>query len=82
MDTYFAPAERTEKRKFKDQIETISYSPVMNTLLKTMSGLLVVLNEDRQIVALNNAFLDAIGIKDPRRGAWPPYGGMPRLYPC
>jgi nitrogen-specific signal transduction histidine kinase len=67
MDTYFAPAERTERRKFKNQIETISYSPVMNTLLKTMSGLLVVLNEDRQIVTLNNAFLNTIGIKNPEK---------------
>jgi len=37
----------------------------MNTLLKTMSGLLVILNEDRQIVAVNHAFLETIGISNP-----------------
>ncbi len=64
MDTYFAPAKRTEKRKFINQVETISHNPIMDTLLKTASGLLVVLNEDRQIVALNHAFLEELGIKD------------------
>lgn len=65
MDTYFAPAKRTERREFKNQIDNISHSPIMNTLLKTMSGLLVVLNEDRQIASMNNAFLEAIGVSDP-----------------
>jgi signal transduction histidine kinase len=65
METYFAPAGRTERRKFKNQISLISHSPIMDTLLKTMTGLIVVLNEDRQIVAMNYEFLNAIGIPDP-----------------
>lgn len=65
MDTYFAPAARTERRQLRNQIETISHSPVMNALLGTTAGLLVVLNEDRQIVALNHSFLDKLGIADP-----------------
>ncbi len=63
--TYFAPPATTERRKFKSQIEWISRNPLMTSLLTTMSGLLVVLNEDRQIVALNHAFLEALGFKDP-----------------
>ncbi len=63
--TYFAPPERTERRKFINQIESISRNPLMTTLLTTMSGLLVVLNEDRQIVALNHAFLETIGFDNP-----------------
>lgn len=65
METYFAPAKRTERRKFGNQVEVVSQSPLMNTLLQTMAGLLVVLNEDRQIVALNHVFLDALGIDNP-----------------
>ncbi|MCP3942898.1 MAG: HAMP domain-containing histidine kinase [Desulfobacteraceae bacterium] len=64
MDTYFAPVQRTEKRKLKNQIVDISRSPIMDALLRTASGLLVVLNEDRQIVAINHAFIEALGIKD------------------
>jgi len=65
METHFAPAERTDVRVFRQQVEAVSSSPVMNTLLDTMAGLLVVLNEDRQIVALNHAFLATLGITDP-----------------
>ncbi len=65
METHFAPAERTEVRVFKQQVERVSSSPVMSALLDTMAGLLVVLNEDRQIVALNHSFLASLGIEDP-----------------
>ncbi len=64
MHTYFAPAKKTDRRKFKNQIYDISHSPIMDTLLQTMAGLMVVLNEDRQIITLNHAFLEAIGIKN------------------
>jgi len=63
MDTNFAPAKRTEKRKFKNQIAEMSQNPIMDALLRMSSGLLVVLNEDRQIVALNHNFLQTFGIK-------------------
>lgn len=64
-DTYFAPPEKTERRKFRNQIESISKDPLITALLTTIAGLLVVLNEDRQIVALNHAFLEAIGFTNP-----------------
>ena len=64
METYFAPAGRTERRQLRNQIMDISQSPVMDALLKTASGLLVVLNEDRQIIALNHAFLEKLGVDD------------------
>lgn len=65
METNFAPAERTDRRVFANQVENISKSPIMNTLLEATGGLLVVLNEDRQIVGLNEAFLTALGISEP-----------------
>ncbi len=64
-ETFFAPPERTDRRKFENQIVSIGQNPLMNVLLKSVGGLLVVLNEDRQVVALNHAFLDALGIQDP-----------------
>ncbi len=54
--THFARAAQTDVRVFKQQVEHVSRSPVMNALLDTMAGLLVVLNEDRQVVALNHSF--------------------------
>lgn len=67
IETYFAPARRTERRMFKNQIDNISNSPIVDALLKSVAGLMVVLNEDRQIVAINHAFLEAVGISDAER---------------
>jgi len=64
MDTFFAPAARTERRLFRNQIKDISQSHVMNALLEAAAGILVVLNQDRQIVALNHNFLEELGIPD------------------
>lgn len=64
MDTYFAPAERLDRRTFANQVENISNSPIMSTLLEATGGLLVVLNESRQVVGLNKAFLKALGISE------------------
>ncbi len=65
METSFAPAERTDQTVFVRQIENISNSPVMSKLLEASCGLLVVLNEERQIVGLNEAFLNSLGMKEP-----------------
>ena len=65
METQFLPAKRTDVRVFNQQVEAVSKSPVMTALLDTMAGLLVVLNEDRQVVAINDAFPATLGINDP-----------------
>jgi len=67
METFFAPATRADKQQITYQVSQISHNPIMNTLLKTMSGLMIVLNEDRQIVAMNYDFLKSIGISDPEK---------------
>jgi signal transduction histidine kinase len=67
IDTCFAPSQRTERREFENQIENISHNRIMDTILKTISGVLVILNEDRQLVAVNHAFLEAIGAADPEK---------------
>ncbi len=64
MDTFFAPAERTERRNFKNQLMDVNQSPVMNALLEASEGILVVLNEDRQIIAMNHFFLEELGLPD------------------
>ena len=63
-DTHFASADRTDPRVLEREIEIVSNNPVMNTLLETVSGLIAVLDENRQVVAVNDAFMDALGIHD------------------
>ena len=65
MNTYFAPAERKDEKELIAEIEIVSNSPVMSGLLHSISGLLVILDEYRQIVALNDSFIHLLGIDDP-----------------
>ncbi len=64
MDTYFDPPEKTNEKELVAEIEIINNHPVMTGLLHSMSGLLAILDEHRQIVALNDSFLKMLGIDD------------------
>ncbi|MBN2417889.1 MAG: HAMP domain-containing histidine kinase [Deltaproteobacteria bacterium] len=65
METFFASPERAESDILASEIDIINSSPVMSGLLHTVNGLLAVVNEHRQVVALNDSFLKMLGIKDP-----------------
>ncbi|MCG8616740.1 MAG: HAMP domain-containing histidine kinase [Desulfobacterales bacterium] len=64
MDTYFAPAQKTDPDRFEQQISLVSQSPVMAAILKIVSGLLLVMNQDRQVVAVNHGLVDSLGLGD------------------
>lgn len=64
-DTYYASAERTSDDDLKKEINIINNDPVLEGLLLSVSGLLAILDENRQIIALNNSFMDMLGIKNP-----------------
>lgn len=65
MDTYFAAAERSSKEQLASEIEVIEQSPVVNILMNCTGGFLAMLNEQRQVVAVNTSFLQYLGIDDP-----------------
>ena len=65
MDTYFAPPERVSDEELATEIDIVNKNPVMSGLLHSISGLLAILDEHRQIVALNDSFLQMLGIDDP-----------------
>lgn len=65
MTTYFAPAKRTDWSVFSSQVADISNNPILNELLNITGGVLVLVNEDRQIVGVNKVFMDTLGISDP-----------------
>ena len=64
MDTYYAPAQRADDETLASEIALVAGSPVMTGLLQTVGGLIAVVNEQRQVVALNEHLLTALGIKD------------------
>ncbi len=65
METYFASPERADSNLLASEIDIISSSPVMSGLLTSVNGLLAIVNEHRQVVALNDSFLKMLGIDDP-----------------
>ncbi|SEL94521.1 Histidine kinase-, DNA gyrase B-, and HSP90-like ATPase [Syntrophus gentianae] len=64
MDTYFAPAEKAKGEELTAEIEMVCHNPVLEGLLCSVSGLLAVLNEHRQLVAFNDTFMQMLGIHD------------------
>jgi hypothetical protein len=63
--TWFLPAERAAPEKLEAQITWALTNPVIDGILSTWSGAAAVLNPERQIVALNSRYLEAIGFEDP-----------------
>ena len=63
-NTHYASPERATRDELKNEIEIISKNPIVDSLLNIVSGLLAVLNEHRQIIALNEVFLHMLGIED------------------
>ena len=64
METLFAPAEKADTQELAAEIEAVSQNPVVSGLLHSIGGLLAVLDEHRQVIALNHSFLDMLGIQD------------------
>jgi len=65
MESHFASPERATQQEIQREIECVEANPVIDGLMNLVSGLLAVLNEHRQIVALNTGFLSMLGIDDP-----------------
>ncbi len=64
METYFASAAKSDGTQLKLEIETVSHNPVINGLLDVVVGVLAVLNQHRQIIALNEALMAMLGIEN------------------
>jgi len=65
VNTFFAPPEKADEALLKTEIEIISDNPVMSGVLHTVNGLIAIVNEYRQVVALNDSFLKMLCIDDP-----------------
>lgn len=66
MRTHFASPEKATPAELQYQIETAGRNPVIAGLLHAVSGLVAVLNHQRQIVAINEEMLTAMQFDDPQ----------------
>ncbi len=64
IESHFALPTRTEPQTLNDEIEQIAGNPVIDGVLESVGGLVAVLDANRQIVALNQDFLDSLGVGD------------------
>ncbi len=62
--TYFAPAVRATADELAADLNAITSHPILGGLLQSVSGLLAVLNDKRQLISVNTNFLQALGIND------------------
>lgn len=65
METHFASADRSEPDILERELRSVRASPVIEALLDSVSGMLAVLNRHRQVLAVNSAFIEELGIEDP-----------------
>jgi signal transduction histidine kinase len=66
VKTHYATPQRTGESLLRREIDIISGSPVVSGLLRSVCGLLAVLDRNRQIVSINDSFLKMLGIDDPQ----------------
>ncbi len=64
-ETWFAPAERSDREELERELARVSVNPVMDAVLKSVGGLVAILNRRRQIIAVNDVFLRELGGEDP-----------------
>ncbi len=62
--THFAPVERAAPKDLQSDLRILSESPFVDGLMQAAGGFLAVLNEQRQILAVNDAFLRRLNIED------------------
>lgn len=63
-ETWYAPAQRTSPRTLDREVSLVTNHPVVDALLLAVDGVLAVLDDNRQIIAVNRTFLDLTGMLD------------------
>lgn len=62
--THYAPAGRATPGELRNELSYLSEDPVIDVLLRSVTGLVAVLNEQRQVLALNLRMLELLGVGD------------------
>lgn len=65
-ETEFLPAERANAERVEQQVRALSNNVIINTVMRTVPGMLAVLNGQRQIVTVNEEMMRMLGIEHAR----------------
>lgn len=66
VKTFFASPGRSTEELLAAEIAYINSYPIVTGLLDSIGGLLAILNEHRQLIALNDPLLSTLGVADPQ----------------
>jgi len=64
LQTHFAPPEREAGAVLEEEVKSVAGNPLIDGLMFVANGLFAVLNKHRQVLALNESFLQFMGIED------------------
>lgn len=64
LHTHFAPAERKNGSELDSDIKLATTNAFISGLMNIANGLFAVLNDKRQVVALNDSFIKLLGVED------------------
>ena len=62
--TYFAVPDRLDEKGIHKEIKELSNNPLVDEILRLVPGVVAVLNEFRQVIAVNNFLLRKLNIRD------------------
>ena len=66
QNTYYATAAKADPDKLAIEIDLVSHNELVTGLLHSISGVLAVVNDKRQVVAFNDSFIKTLGIEKPK----------------
>ncbi|MEQ8171062.1 MAG: sensor histidine kinase [Candidatus Eremiobacterota bacterium] len=67
IKTYFASPERAPAEDLKKQIDFAINNPIIQVVLESVEGFVIILNEHRQILAGNREILDMLGTEESKK---------------
>lgn len=65
METFFATPQRSDQQELFNQIEEATNNPIIDGAMCLADGLIAVLNQNRQILAINHRLLEMLGVDNP-----------------
>jgi hypothetical protein len=66
ITTYFAPAERAPVQQVKELSKFVQHHPLFQAILDSIDGYLMILNPERQVLAMNNQLIKDLKIQQPK----------------
>jgi K+-sensing histidine kinase KdpD len=66
MKTHLATPQRSDPDELRRHIRHASHNPVIDGIMGMVGGLVAVLNQNRQILAVNHGLMEMLGVENPQ----------------